>query len=493
MASLSTSRCLLHAWNITHSTPLCGSGIWGRSNRYNKVGFWISATSNYHTVVNRWQRGCIARVESGRVASPCITAVVLSPPHLTPQYRQLSSVNSVFQKIFTVSATSPLPEEMTNSSPDTTITMDVSEATTHTTLDSQTLQLPDVAAESISATQTVTESIVYIPPPPAPPEVLGPALNALGEATFQSLGLGGWTPVGIMQNCLEYLHISANLPWWATIAIATVMLRTMIFPLVLKSQRNAAKMHNNLPQLQVLQMKMSEARNSGDQLNAARYGQEMMQFMKEKEMSPFKNILVPIAQAPIFISMFMSLRKLANLPLESFKDGGILWFTDLTVCDPYYILPVITSCTMLATIELGTDGARLNSQNMHMMKYVLRGLPLFIFPFTINFPAAVLCYWVSTNLFSLVQVGVLKIPAIRDYFKIDKMVDHKKETLPEKKGFVEGFQDSWRNMKVSREIADRANYDSIRFRKAGSGPVTRTYKQNPTKVIDVQAKVRDAE
>lgn len=54
---------------------------------------------------------------------------------------------------------------------------------------------------------------------------------------------------------------------------------------------------------------------------------------------------------------------------------------------------------------------------------------------------AILCYWVSTNLFSLVQVGILRIPAVRDYFKIEKMAEHKKETLPEKKGFVEGFQE----------------------------------------------------
>lgn len=44
---------------------------------------------------------------------------------------------------------------------------------------------------------------------------------------------------------------------------------------------------------------------------------------------------------------------------------------------------------------------------------------------------------------------------------------------------------------MSREIADRAGYDDMRFRKAGTGPVVRTYKHNPTKFIDVQAKVRD--
>ncbi|KAG0726621.1 Mitochondrial inner membrane protein OXA1L [Chionoecetes opilio] len=172
--------------------------------------------------------------------------------------------------------------------------------------------------------------------------------------------------------------------------------------------------------------------------------------------------------------MFMGLRKMANLPVESLTEGGLWWFTDLTLADPYYILPIITSCTMLATIELGTDGAKLSAQNMQAVKYVLRIMPFALFPFTMNFPAAVLCYWVSTNLFSLAQVGFLRLPAMRDYFTIERMVTHKPESLPNapKKG-IAGFKESWKNMSISREIEDRHRYDQMRFRKAGLGPLVR--------------------
>lgn len=44
-------------------------------------------------------------------------------------------------------------------------------------------------------------------------------LNALGEPTFASLGLGGWTPVGMVQNCFEYLHVTIGIPWWEAIII----------------------------------------------------------------------------------------------------------------------------------------------------------------------------------------------------------------------------------------------------------------------------------
>lgn len=42
-----------------------------------------------------------------------------------------------------------------------------------------------------------------------------------GEATFESLGLGGWSPSGLVQNFLEYMHISLDMPWWMTIVIGT--------------------------------------------------------------------------------------------------------------------------------------------------------------------------------------------------------------------------------------------------------------------------------
>lgn len=76
------------------------------------------------------------------------------------------------------------------------------------------------------------------------------------------------------------------------------------------------------------------------------------------------------------------------------------------------------------------------------MKYVLRALPLFIVPFTVNFPGAILCYWVSTNFISLLQVGFLRIPAVREYFRIEALVTHNPDKLPVKtKGFTEGIKD----------------------------------------------------
>jgi len=50
--------------------------------------------------------------------------------------------------------------------------------------------------------------------------------------------------------------------------------------------------------------------------------------------------------------MFLGLRGLANLPLESFKYGGLWWFSDITMPDQFYILPVVTVITLGITLEV---------------------------------------------------------------------------------------------------------------------------------------------
>lgn len=76
---------------------------------------------------------------------------------------------------------------------------------------------------------------------------------------------------------------------------------------------------------------------------------------------------------------------MTNLPVDSMRQGGLWWFTDLTVTDPYFILPIMTSATLAITLKLGIDGPKL--ETMGMMKYVIQAIPIIILPFTINFPS----------------------------------------------------------------------------------------------------------
>ncbi|KAG0413991.1 hypothetical protein HPB47_008856 [Ixodes persulcatus] len=118
---------------------------------------------------------------------------------------------------------------------------------------------------------TLVEAVPPVPaaPVPAAPvlEVVDPgALVEHGEGTLQSMGLGGWAPSGMVQHCLDLLHSSTGLPWWATIALGTVVVKLLVFPAILKGQKNSIHMNNHLPQMQVLQAKLSEARSCGNQM-----------------------------------------------------------------------------------------------------------------------------------------------------------------------------------------------------------------------------------
>ena len=61
----------------------------------------------------------------------------------------------------------------------------------------------------------------------------------------------------------------------------------------------------------------------------------------------------PPSQAPVFISFFIALRKMAYLPVPSLQTGGALWFPDLTMADPFYLLPIAVTGTMFFILEVG--------------------------------------------------------------------------------------------------------------------------------------------
>ena len=66
-------------------------------------------------------------------------------------------------------------------------------------------------------------------------------------------------------------------------------------------------------------------------------------------------LITPLIQLPVFISFFLAIRRMANAPVESMKDGGALWFPDLVSYDPTFALPVIASLSMLLAIEVRTQ------------------------------------------------------------------------------------------------------------------------------------------
>ena len=103
----------------------------------------------------------------------------------------------------------------------------------------------------------------YIPDPPQliSEEII---INSLGEPTLTSLGIvSGW-PSGWVQLMLEFLHIDCSLPWYASIILYTLIIRTLMLPITIKTQRHSTKMRIYGPQLAANQAKVTKAMKSGD-------------------------------------------------------------------------------------------------------------------------------------------------------------------------------------------------------------------------------------
>jgi len=342
--------------------------------------------------------------------------------------------------------------------------------------------VPDaVANPGLGDTAASNELLFDIPEKPIPLDL--PEL--LGEPAFDTLGLASWWPSGRMQYLMENLHIGLELEWWQTIAVTTLMMRFVLFPAVVMAQRNMAHMGNNTPKMAALQDKMSDARRRGDLLESAMLGQELTVFMKKKGINPMKNAIPMLCQVPVFMSFFFALRGMANCPVESMTTGGLYWFENLTLADPFYLLPLLTSSTLYLQLRLGAEGAKLDQMGPKM-KIAMTVMPFIMLPITINFPTAVNFYWLTTNVISLLQSRFLKIAAIRKALKIPIMIKHKPQDLApggKKKGFQESVRDTIDNWKVQGSIIDRRAYDEQQFKEAGAKKPIKTFKYDPTKPV----------
>ncbi|PBC31058.1 mitochondrial inner membrane protein OXA1L [Apis cerana] len=311
-------------------------------------------------------------------------------------------------------------------------------------------------------------------------------LHANGEPTFESLGLGGYGPFGLFQYFYEWLHISCDLPWWATIILTSTIIKLLTFPCSIAMQKNNAKLNNVLPQMVKIQENMTDARKCGNSLEAAHFAYELESlFLKNNiKIFPITNIVKFGAHIPIFIA----LREMASKPVESLKEGGFWWFTDLTIPDQYYLLPLCTTVTMyvISTRALNNSG-----KVSPLVRHLFKAIPVISFLFAMRFPGAILCHWTTSNFITLIENRILNIEKVRTFYNIPPLIKHKPDDNKriregQKKGFVETFQDAYTNMKISNKLSALKHADKIQFNKEAKGPLKKTFKYNPMENLSKQ-------
>ncbi len=135
--------------------------------------------------------------------------------------------------------------------------------------------------------------------------------------------------------------------------LVTVCLRASIVPLVIRVQKNNVRMQAIQPQSTGLMAKIKETNQAGDKAAAQVYSLELTKLWRDNNCNPWKSLILPLVQMPLFMSFFFAVRKMAVLPVPQLKEGGIGWVTDLTIPDPYYILPITSMALTLAVLEVG--------------------------------------------------------------------------------------------------------------------------------------------
>ncbi|KAI3468612.1 hypothetical protein Pfo_025275 [Paulownia fortunei] len=234
---------------------------------------------------------------------------------------------------------------------------------------------------------------------------VAPVVNEVAVAAADS-----FFPVAALQYLIDYVHSSMGFNWWASIVVTTLLIRFIQIPLIINQLKSTTKFTLLRPQLEAIK---EEMQNRDMSPNAVAEGQaRMKKLFNEYGVTPFTPLKGLLISGPIFASFFFAVNNMAE-KVPSFKEGGALWFTDLTTPDSMYIFPVLTALTFWITVECNAQEGLEGNPTAGTIKNVSRVFAALTIPFTASFPKAVFCYWITSNLFSLAYGLVIRKPKIK--------------------------------------------------------------------------------
>ncbi len=183
---------------------------------------------------------------------------------------------------------------------------------------------------------------------------------------------------------LAIYHWVGNWGW--AIVILTIIIRILLFPLTLKGMLSMQKMKDLAPKIKELQQKY---KGDPQKMNA-----HMMQLYKKYKVNPMGGCLPMLLQIPVFFAIY---RVLLNA-IELKGAPWILWITDLSEKDPYYVLPVLMGITMFIHQKITPT-----TITDPMQKKIFTYLPIVFTFFFLTFPAGLTLYWFTNNILSIIQ------------------------------------------------------------------------------------------
>ena len=200
----------------------------------------------------------------------------------------------------------------------------------------------------------------------------------------------------LLFKLLNWLHTYVGNWGWA-IVLVTLLLKLLLFPLSYKGMMSMQKLKDLSPQMKELKEKYGK--------DPQKMNMKMMEMYKKEGANPMGGCLPMILQIPIFFAIYRVL-------LNSVELQGANWiwfFQDLThsvawtnLFDPYIILPILMGISMWYQQKLTP-----NTMTDPMQQKIFQWLPVVMTVFFITFPAGLVLYWLTNNLFSIGQQLVI--------------------------------------------------------------------------------------
>ncbi|XP_071696233.1 mitochondrial inner membrane protein OXA1-like [Rutidosis leptorrhynchoides] len=284
-----------------------------------------------------------------------------------------------------------------------------------------------------------------------------------------------WFPVAALQYAIDGVHMYTGLNWWAAIAVTTLIIKTLLIPVMIHRLKASSKISNLTPKIEEIKQDIDDQRMGFFEGN-----EQIHRLFKEHGVHPLAPLMGIVIDAPIFISFFFALENMVE-KVPSFTTGGVSWFLDLTATDPFYILPVASGFLFWLNVEFGTQEGMEGNARAAMMKNVARGFAALSIPFSASFPQAIFCYWISSSLFGLVYGLIFKQEQVRKFFNIPKIVPHLQsqssfgspfEML--KKCYSEYLQQQQRAAGISNPRVPNLQISTSQQQKSANGGVSST-------------------
>lgn len=184
----------------------------------------------------------------------------------------------------------------------------------------------------------------------------------------------------VLRFLYEYTH-----NYGVAIILLTVGIKLLFAPLQYKSYKSMQGMQQIQPKVVALQEKYKDDRE--------RLNRELIKLYREHKVNPVGGCLPMLLQMPVFVALFNILYMTVDLRQAPF----ILWITDLSAKDPYYVLPILMGISMVVQQKIMPTTMDPTQAKMMMI------LPVFLTFIFITFPAGLVLYWLTNNILTITQ------------------------------------------------------------------------------------------